>query len=67
MRKKLARTITPEMQAILEHNGIDWQRVAKCKITHAAEGVVTTITVTMFALDPNEQPDPLPSELKVVS
>lgn len=57
--KKIARHITPEMQTILEHNGIDWRRVAKCKISHSATGVVTMITVKLYALDPNEESDPL--------
>lgn len=54
MRRKIATTVLPEMLEVLKHNGIDTDRVIDASLRHVPEGAVTEITVTMLALDPED-------------
>lgn len=54
MKSKLAVSLLPEIQAILEHNGIDWKRATSVEVKHDVEGAVTAVTVTLFALAPED-------------
>lgn len=50
---KFATRLLPEVQAILEHNEIDWKRCTEVSVKHTVDGVATHITVTMLALAPD--------------
>lgn len=50
----IAKTILSEVQAVLEHNGIDWRRATSVDLHHDVKGAVTQITVTLLALKPEE-------------
>lgn len=52
---RLATRVLPEMVAILLHNGIDINRVTDATIHRSIDDVTTEITVTMFALKPEDE------------
>jgi hypothetical protein len=52
---RFASRVLPEMEAILRYNGIDINRVTDATIHHSVEGVVTEITVKMYALKPEDE------------
>lgn len=52
MKSRLANTITPQMKALLEENGIDVTRCTDATVHHSPGGAVTEITVTLLALAP---------------
>ncbi len=48
----LATRLLPEVQSVLEQNGIDCKRATSVTLKHDVRGAVTEITVTLLALAP---------------
>src|SRR4051812_8901215 len=53
-----ATGLLPEVQSVLEQNGIDWKRATSATIKHDVKGVTTEITVTLLALAPESRSNP---------
>jgi hypothetical protein len=52
---KFATNMLPEMQKILEDNGIDVNRCIDASVRHCPKDGFTEITVTLLALKPEDR------------